>query len=144
MVRTRQVYHAVLVHRCGRKRIDHRIHVVDQHRFAVRTYARIIVGHNDVDRIAVLRGRRRIVIQVLVRQRKRLAASGAGTEGIRLGVVRREWIAPVYVERECIQRSWIGNRTSQRSSAVLVDRHHRIQRYCGSHVVHLHRDQVAS
>ena len=133
---TRQRCDAVFVDRHHRIQRHCRIHVVDQHGFAVRTYARVIVGHTDVDRVGVLRGRRWVIVQVLVRQCKRLAARRTGTERVLLGVVGRQRIAPVHIQRKCVQRSRISNRTCQCRNAVFADRHDRIQRHRGRHVVY--------
>ena len=80
-------------------------HVVDHDRFAVGSHACIVVGHRGADRVDIAGRTRWIVVQVLVCQRKRLTARGAGAKRICLRVVGAQRIAPVDVQREGIRGS---------------------------------------
>ena len=133
--RAGQCRDTVLVDR--RDRVQHQrwCHVVHLDRRCIAARFRIVISHRSADRVGVAGCTRRIVVQVLMRKRKRLAARGACTKRVLLDVIRRKRIAPVHVQRERVQRTRIADRSGQCGHAVLVDRRHGIQRQRGRHVV---------
>ena len=100
-------YDSVFVDRLHGIERQHGGHILDQHGRAATVGPRIVVGYIDVDRVSVLRGQRRIVVHVDVRQRDRLTSTAAGRNWIRLHIARTVRIAPVDVDRERIKRAGI-------------------------------------
>ena len=96
----------------------------------------VVIAEGHVDQVVVARRCGRVVVQILMRQHERLGARGAGTDRVLFDLVRREWIAPVNVQREGIERAGVVDGDGQVRHAVFVDSIHRIQRERRRDVVH--------
>ena len=125
----------VLVHGRSRHAAQQRGHVVDRHRRAGRVAAGVVVAQAQANGVDVRSRPARIVVQVLMHQRERLAARGARSKRVRLGVVRAKRIAPVNIQRERVQRARIADRAGQGGRAILVDHGHWVEHQRRSDVV---------
>ena len=151
----------ILVDRgCQRPAHDFRRYVVYLHALAVAAHAAVVVGHRGIDRVTIRRCARRVVVQILVRQGKDLAARAAGAEVVAFDVARRQCVAPVDIQGERVQRARIRDGSGQRRHTVLVDGGDAVQNHGRRHVgdgrgqrigvaaavavIHGHRDGVGA